>query len=179
MVIKMKTVIYVNNQNNKRRNDVEDFILGILFIILSFTGLFMNSKLILKLVMYLIPIALILYSIHLYKLAYSLYKTDKKHSLIFLIQGILLSLAAIYVLIFPIQSLNYILIFIGAILIINAINKMMLTGSTVFFFFPFLLGILLMLFSNQIIKTFYTLFLIILLFTGISKVIQYFYNRKN
>lgn len=174
----MKTVIYVNNSNYNKRKDISDLILGILFTLLSFTGLFMDSKLILKLVMYLIPIALILYSFHLYKLAFALKRTDKKHFSIFLIQGIILSLIAIYVLIFPIQSLNYILIFIGVILIINSINKMMLAGTTPFSFFPFLLGILLMLFSSQIINTFYTLFLIVLLFTGISKIIQYFY-RKN
>lgn len=178
MVMNLKTVVYVNNSKYNKKKSIGDLIIGILLLIISFSGLFMNSKLILELVMYLIPIVLLLYAINIYKIAFSLRKTDKRHFIIFLVQGLILTIGAIYVLWFPIESLNYIIIFIGLILIINSINTMMLTGSSTLSFMPFLIGIILILFSNQIINTFYTLFLIILLFIGISKLINYFYKLK-
>ena len=167
----MKTIVYIKNN---KKNNISDLIIGILLLTIAFSGLFMNSKLILKLVMYLIPIALLVYSINLYKIAFGLSKTDKKHFILFLMQAILLTLIAIYIVFFPIDSLNYIIIFLGSILIINSINTMILTDSKALSFMPFLFGIILILFSNQIINTFYTLFLIILLFLGISKVIHFF-----
>ena len=167
----MKTVIYVNNN---RKSSIIDLIIGIILFIISFTGLFMESKFILKLVMYLIPIGLLLYAINTYKIAFSLRKTDKKHFIIFLLQAIILTLGSLYVIYYPIESLNYIIIFIGTILIINSINTMMLTGSSALSFMPFLIGILLILFSNLIIDTFYTLFLIVLLFVSISKITKFF-----
>ena len=167
-----------NNKNSFKKNSLSKLIIGILLLAISFSGLFLNSKLILKLVMYIIPIVLILYSINIYKIALSLKKTDKKNFLIFLIQAIILTLSGIYIILFPLESLNYIIIFLGIILIINSINTMILTNSKILSFTPFLTGILLILFSNQIINTFYTLFLIILLFLGISKIISYFYMLK-
>lgn len=178
MVMNLKTVIYVGNNTFNKKSNISDLIIGIFLLIISFTGLFMNSKLILKLVMYIIPIALIAYALNIYKIALSLRKTDKKHFIIFLIQGIILTIVAIYVIFFPLESLNYILVFIGLLLIINSLNTMMLINSRTLSFLPFLLGILLILFSSQIINTFYTLFLIILLFVGISKLINYFYKLK-
>ena len=174
----LKTVIYVNGNNFNKNKGIGDLIIGILLLIISFTGLFMNSKFILKLVMYLIPIALLLYALNTYRIAFTLRKTDKKHFIIFLIQAIILTLVGIYIILFPIESLNYIIIFIGAILMINSINTMILTHSSILSFTPFLIGILLILFSNQIINTFYTFFLIILLFVGISKVTNFFYKLK-
>lgn len=174
----MKTVIYVNGNNFNKKKGIGDLIIGILLFIISFTGLFMNSKFILKLVMYLIPSALFLYALNTYRIAFSLRKTDKKHFFIFLGQGILLTLFSIYIIVFPIESLNYILIFIGGIIMINSINTMLLTGSGCLSFMSFLTGSMLMIFSNQIINTFYTLFLIILLFVGITKVTNFFYRLK-
>lgn len=174
----MKTVIYVNNNKFNKKNNIGDLIIGLLLLIISFTGLFMNSKFILKLVMYLIPIALLLYALNTYKIAFALRKTDKKHFIIFLIQAIILTITAIYVIFFPIESLNYIIIFIGLILIFNSINTKLLTGSTFLSFTPFLIGLLLVLFSNQIINTFYKLFLIILLFIGLTKISRFLYKSK-
>lgn len=175
----MRTIIYTNNSFEKRKkSDFFDLILGIIFIIISISGLFMGSKLILKILMYIIPIAILLYAGNIYRIAFSLAKTDKKHFIIFLIQGIILTTVSIYSLLFPLESLNYIVIFIGAILIINSLNTMMLTNSRTISFMPFFIGIILILFSNQIINTFYTLFLIILLFIGISKLTSFFYKLK-
>lgn len=175
-MIYLKTIIYVNNNKYNRKNNLSDLIIGILLLVISLTGLFMNSKLILKVFMYIIPMALFLYSISIYKIAFSLRKTDVKHFVIFLIQGIILTLGSIYIILFPIESLNYIVIFIGIIIIINSINNMILNNLRSIGFIPFLLGILLILFSDQIIDTFYTLLLIILLFVGASKLIKYFYK---
>ena len=99
----MKTVIYVNNY---KKNYLKDLILGIVLVLVSISGLFMNSKLILKILMYLVPIGLLLYSLNIYKMAFNLRKTDPKHFVIFLIQALILTLLAIYVLIFPIKSLS-------------------------------------------------------------------------
>lgn len=173
----MKTIIYTNNYNFKK-NYLKDLIFGIVLVILSVMGLFMNSKLILKLFMYIIPIGLLLYSANIYKMAFNLRKTDAKHFIIFLLQAIFLILLAVYVLIFPIESLNYIIIVLGIILIINSINQMIITSIPALSFTPFFIGILCLIFSNQIINTFYTLFLIIIMLVGISKVLNYFYLKK-
>jgi len=174
----MKTVIFVNNQF-KRKNSLGDLIIGLLLFIIAFSGLFMGSTFILKLVMYLIPIGLLIYALNIFKIALSLIKTDKKHFFIFLIQTFLIIALAIYVIWFPIESLNYIIIFIGGILIINSINTMLLTGTSTLSFGPFLLGIFLILFSNSIINTFYKLFFIVLLFIGISKITKFLIKLKN
>jgi hypothetical protein len=174
----MRTVVFVNN-NFKRKNSFGDLIIGLLLFAISFSGLFMGSKFILKLVMYLVPIGLLLYSLNILKIAISLFKTDKKHFVIFLIQAFLIMVGAIYVIWFPIESLNYIIIFIGGILIINSINTMLLTGTSALSFGPFLLGTLLILFSDSIINTFYKLFLIVLLFISISKITKFFIRLKN
>lgn len=171
----MKTIIYVNSG---KKNIIGDLIIGVLFLIISISGLFMNSKFILKLFMYIIPVALLLYAANIYRIAFKLIKTDKKHFIFFLIQALLITLCALYVILFPIESLNYIIIFIGVIFIINSINTMLLTRSNMLSFTPFLIGILLILFSNSIIETFYTLFLIVLLFIGISKIITFIYKIK-
>lgn len=173
----MKTIIYTNNYDFKK-NYLKDLIFGIVLVILSVMGLFMNSKLILKLFMYIIPIGLLLYSANIYKMAFNLRKTDAKHFIIFLLQAIFLTLLAVYVLIFPIESLNYIIIVLGIILIINSINQMIITSIPALSFTPFFIGILCLIFSNQIINTFYTLFLIIIMLVGISKVLNYFYLKK-
>lgn len=173
----MKTIIYTNNYNFKK-NYLKDLIFGIVLVILSVMGLFMNSKLILKLFMYIVPIGLLLYSANVYKMAFNLRKTDAKHFIIFLLQAIFLTLLAVYVLIFPIESLNYIIIVLGIILIINSINQMIITSIPALSFTPFFIGILCLIFSNQIINTFYTLFLIIIMLVGISKVLNYFYLKK-
>ena len=174
----MKTVIFVNN-DFKKKNGLGDLIIGLILFAISFSGLFMGSKFILKLVMYLVPFGLLLYALNILRIALSLIKTDKRHFVIFLIQAILIITGAIYVILFPIESLNYIIIFIGGIIIINSINTMLLTGTTFFSFGPFLIGILLILFSNSIINTFYKLFLIVLLFISISKITKFFINLKN
>lgn len=174
----MKRIIYISNNTSFRRSSISDLILGLIFVMIASSGLFLNSKLILKLVMYIIPFALLLYSLSIYKMAFNLKKTDKKHFIIFLIQAIFITFLAIYVIFYPLESLNYIIVLIGTLIMINSINRMIITNSKYLSFTPFLIGILLILFSNQIINTFYTLFLIILLFIGISKLINFFYKIK-
>ncbi len=174
----MKTIVYTNINKFKKKNSITELIWGIILIIIAGAGLFMDSKLILKLFMYIIPLALLLYSIRIYKIAFYVKKNHMKNFIIFFTQAILLTIASIYVILFPIESLNYIIIIGGILLIINSLNKMMITGTTTFAFFPFLMGILCILFSNQIINTFYTLFLIIILFIGVSKIMNFFYLRR-
>lgn len=173
----MKTIIYSSNSTNKGK--VTDLILGILMILISFSGLFMGSKLVLKLIMYIFPIIILLYSIKPYKVAIYFFRKDFKRFVIFLIQAILLTISALYILFYPVESLNYIIIFIGLLSIISSINNMVLTSSKRLSFIPFLFGAICILFSNQIINFFYTILLIFILFTGISKIITYnHYNKK-
>ena len=169
----MRTIIF-KNYNNK----ISDLIFGILLIVISFSGLFMGSKLLLKLIMYIIPFIMLLCTIKPYKMAKYFFNKDIKNFIIFLSQAIVLTIGALYVLFFPIESLNYIIIIIGLLLIIHSINNMLLTNSKTLSFFPFILGFICVLFSNSIINTFYTLFLITTLFIGISKVTNYLYNKN-
>lgn len=167
----MKTFIYT-------KNSLLDLILGILLVILSFSGLFLGSKLILKLIMYIIPIILLVCSIKPYKMAIYFFNKNIKAFIACLLQAIIYTLGAIYVLFFPIESLNYIIIILGMFLVINSINNMILTNSKSISFLPFILGIICILFSNSIINTFYTLFLLVVLFWGISKITTYLYNKN-
>lgn len=173
----MKTIIYSNSINKKGK--ITDLVFGILMILIAFSGLFMGSTLVLKLIMYIFPIIILLYSIKPYKVAVYFFRKDFRRFIVFLIQAILLTLSALYILFFPVESLNYIIVFIGILLIINSINNLLLTSSKRLSFIPFLFGSFCILFSNQIINFFYTILLIFILFTGISKIISYsYYNKK-
>ena len=173
----MKTIIYSNSIN--KNGKITDLVFGILMILIAFSGLFMGSTLVLKLIMYIFPIIILLYSIKPYKVAVYFFRKDFRRFIVFLIQAILLTLSALYILFFPVESLNYIIVFIGILLIMNSINNFLLTSSKRLSFIPFLFGSFCILFSNQIINFFYTILLIFILFTGISKIISYsYYNKK-
>lgn len=169
----MKTIIYTNDFN--KGNKIKDLIYGLLMSTISFSGLFMESKLILKLIMYIIPIIILLYSIKLYKIAFYFSKKNLKKLIISFLQSITLTSVAIYIIFFPIESLNYVIITIGVLFIINSLNNIILY-NTKLSFPSFFFGILCILFSNVIINTFYTFMLIIILAIGISKVTTYFYK---
>ena len=172
----MNTIIYTNiNFKRNKKREVFDLILGIIFIIIGFSGLFLGSTFVLKLVTYIIPLILIISAIKTYKLSYSLKKTDFKHCIVFLIQAIILTILSIYIIIFPLKSLNYIVIILGVLSLLNSLNQMFISNIKTISFIPFVIGILCILFSNQIINTFYTLFL---LFIGVSKVFEFIYKRK-
>ena len=171
----MKTIIY---SNNNKQGKITDLILGITMILVAFSGLFMGSTLVLKLIMYIFPIIILLYSIKPYKIAFYFLKKDFKRFIAFIIQAIFLTISALYILFYPVESLNYIIVFIGILAIINSINNMLLTNSKRLSFMPFLFGTICVLFSNQIINFFYTILLIFILFTGISKIITYNYYKK-
>jgi len=173
----MKTIIYTNNFNNKGK--ITELILGIVMILVALSGLFMGSTLLLKLIMYILPVILLLYSIKPYKMAFYFFKKNIKRFLIFIIQAIILTISAIYILFYPVESLNYIIIIIGVLSLINSINNMILTNSKYFSFLPFLFGTICILFSNQIISIFYTLLLLFILFIGVSKTTSYIHKNKN
>lgn len=147
-------------------------------ILVAFSGLFMGSTLVLKLIMYIFPIIILLCSIKPYKIAIYFFRKNFKRFIAFLIQAVALTLSALYILFFPVESLNYIIVFIGILSIINSINNTLLTNSKKLSFIPFLFGAICILFSNQIINFFYTILLIYILFTGISKIVTYTYYKK-
>ena len=171
----MKTIIYTNYKN---KGKITDLILGIILILTALSGLFMGSTLVLRLMMYIIPIIMLLYSIKPYKVAFYFLKKDIKRFIAFIIQAIIITIGAVYILIFPVESLNYIIIIIGSLLLINSINNMILTNSKTSSLFSFIFGAICILFSNQLISIFYTLLLLLILFIGISKLTTYIYQNK-
>ena len=121
---------------------------------------------------------MLLYSIKPYKVAFYFLRKNIKRFIAFLIQAILLTIISLYILIFPVESLNYIIMIIGGLLLINSINNMILTNSKALSLFPFILGSICILFSNQLIRIFYTFILLLILFIGISKLTTYIYQNK-
>ncbi len=154
----------------KEKTQVFGLVQGIILFIIAFAGLFLESKILLKLVVYLIPLLLIVYSMRLLTIAERLKKLDTSISITYLIQSILTMIISVYILCHPLDSLNFILIAVGLIIIINSISAMTYEKS----YLPvgsIFIGIMLMLFPKEIVTTFYTLFLIVLLIYSIWKII--------
>ncbi len=166
----------MNFKKNKTQK-LFDLMIGIILIIIAISGLFFGSTWLLKLFTYTIPIILLINAIKIFKIAKLIRKTDLKNFIIFIIQVIILIVGALYIIFFPLESLNYIIIILGIVYILNSINNIILTSANAFSFFPFLIGIICILFSKQIINTFYTLALIIMLFIGIAKILEFIYKR--
>jgi len=157
-------------------NNIKNLITGIILCIISISGLFLDTKLALKLVMYIIPIILIIYSLKTIKMALYFKKNYISRFIILFIQALLIITLALYIIFNPIESLNYLIILGGLILLINCINNIIFYKTRSYF--QFILAILCIVFSNEIINTFYTIFLISILFIGISKITTYLYLRK-
>ena len=170
----MKTIIISNyNKNDAKPSNL---IFGILMILISLSGLFMGSTLALKLLVYIFPIIILIFSIKSYKMAQYFFKKDIKRFIIFITQAIFLTTFALYILFFPIESLNFIIIGIGILTLISNINNMIIYNSKRLSFTSFIFSLICMLFSKQIINIFYTILLLFILFIGISKTTTYFIN---
>lgn len=166
-------------KNQYRKELITDLIQGILFLIFSCSGLFFGSKLLLSIVIYIIPLFILIYSINLFSMGFSIFKNDKRKSITFFIQSLMFVLFAIYIFLNPIKSLNYVLVIIGAVIITNAIIKAIYFPN----YFPvgsFIFGGILIIFSEALINFFYTIAMFILLFFGVSKISKFIYalNKK-
>ena len=156
---------------------ITDLVQGILLLIIAITGLF-GSKLLLKLFIYIFPLFILTYAINLFSMGLSIIKTRQSQGISFFIQSIIFAAFAIYIFLNPINTVNYILIMIGAFIITNAIIKMIYfpnyipVGSLV-------CGFLLIVFSEFFIEFFYSIIMIFLLIYGTSKISKAIYTMKN
>lgn len=156
---------------------ITDLVLGIIFLIISISGLFFGDKLLLKLFVYIIPLFILTYAVNLFSLGIGTINSNKNQSISFFIQSLCFTLFAVYIFFNPISSLSFVLVIIGAIILVNTIIKML--------YFPNYLPIssllsagLLILFSDFLIDLFYTIVMIFLLFIGISKIMKFVNSIK-
>ena len=157
---------------------ITDLIQGIILLIIACSGLFFGSKLLLKIVIFIFPIFILTYAVNLFSMGISIIKTNTKQGLSFFIQSFIVTLFAVYIILNPLNTLGFVLVAIGALILANAIIKMI--------YFPnylpigsFIFGGILILFSNFLIDVFYFLVMIILLMIGISKISKSIYTIKN
>ena len=172
----MKTIIYTN-KNYKKEDKFTLLTKGILALIVSIAGLCFNSKLILKLFVYIFPIGLIIYSLTILRKCLYCFSKNKKEAVSFLIKGIIPLLIAIYIIFNPINTLSLIITIIGSIILINALWSFLILG-----YLPIaqiIIAILCISFSNAIINTFYNLFLIFVFIYGLYKVFEFIRLNKN
>ena len=155
-----------------------ELIQGIILSIIAILGIFCGSKLLLKIIIFIFPLFILTYAVNLFSMGFAIIKTDRNHGISFFIQASIYTLLAIYILLNPIETLGFILVITGIIIIANALSKMlyfpnyMPIGSLV-------CGIILIVFSETLIDIFYTVVMIFLLFYGVSKISHSIYNIKN
>lgn len=165
-------------KNQYRKELITDLIQGIILLIISCSGLFLGSKLLLKIIIYIFPLFIMTYAINLFSMGISSRKNNSKQGTYFLLQALIFALLAIYIFFNPIDTLGIVLVILGATIIANAIIKML--------YFPnyvplgsFISGGLLILFSDSLINVFYNIVMIFLLFFGISKISKFIYSIRN
>lgn len=167
----MKTIIYTNKRKNKNEDKYTVLAKGILALLVSIAGLCFNSKLILKLFVYIFPIGLIIYSATILKKAIYCLSKNKKEGISFLIKGLIPLTIALYIIFNPINTLSLIITIVGSLILVNALWSFLIMG-----YLPIsqiIIGLICALFSQTIIDTFYTLFLIFVLIYGIYKVLEF------
>lgn len=167
----MKTIIY-NNQNENKWTILAK---GLIATIIGILGLILDTKIILKLVIYILPLLLITYSIPEYKKAIYFLNKNKKEFISRTVKSTIPILIAIYIIIHPINSLNLVIIIIGVIQLINALWLLFIENTLKLS--SILLGIICICLSELIINTFYSLFLIVLLAYGIYQI--YTFKKLN
>ena len=157
---------------------IYELILGVLLIVIAISGLFFGSKLLLKMGIIIFPLLILSYGIKLLLISMSLFRNFPKQASSFLIEAFLTFIIAIYIIINPIETLSFILIIAGAFIVASSIMKIMLFGSYV----PvttLLLGILLMLFSNELINIMYYFVMVLVLMAGAGLITSAYYKIKN
>jgi hypothetical protein len=157
---------------------ITDLVQGIIFLIIAISGLFFGDKLLLKLFIYIFPLFILTYAVNLFSLGMGAINKHRNQGISFFIQALLYALFAVYIFLNPISSLGYVLSFVGAAILINAVVKMIYFPNYV----PLgsLLGAgILILFADSLINLFYNMAMVLLLFFGISKISKFIYSIKN
>ena len=157
---------------------IYELILGVLLILIAISGLFFGSKLLLKIGIIIFPLLILSYAINLLIISISLLKSFPKQASSFIIQAILAFVVAIYIILNPIETLSLILIIAGGFIVFNSIIKIILFGSYV----PvstLVLGLLLILFSNELISIMYYFVMVLVLMAGTGLITNAYYKIKN
>lgn len=171
-----KNVVIVNGsftdnlKESFRKFKIFNLIQGIILIIIGIAGLFFNAKIFLRLAVYVLPLLLLSYVAKTIVMAYPLRKTDMKNFSIMMVQSIILLISAIYVIFYPFDTLQYLIMGIGVLLVLDSVVKFIYTEGSIYPVTSTILGLLCLVFPNQLINIFYKAVLAIILLLGIFKV---------
>jgi len=160
-----------------RKELITDLVQGIIFLIIGGSGIFLGSKLLLKIIIYIVPLFILTYAVNLFSMGLSIFKHKKRQAISFFIQALVFALFAIYIFFNPIKSLGFVFVIFGISIISNAIIKMI--------YFPnylpissFIAGGLMILFSEALVNFFYTIVMVFLLFYGFNKISKFIYSIR-
>lgn len=171
-----KNVIIVNNgftdnlKESFRKFRLFNLIQGIILIIIGVTGLFFNAKIFLRLAVYVLPLLLLSYVAKTVMMAIPIRKSDFKSFVVMIIQAFLLLVSAIYVIFYPFDTLQYLVMGIGVLLVMDSVVKFIYTEGSVYPVTSTILGLLCLVFPNQLINIFYKAVLAFILIIGIFKI---------
>lgn len=167
----MKEVVIINDNVKENLKKYKNFNLlqGIILIIIGITGLFFDSKILLRLAVYVFPILVLSHVAKILMNAFAIRKTDSKSFWIMLVQALLLFICAGYVIINPFDTLQYLVAGVGLLFIINSVVQFIATKGSIAPVATIVIGVLCLIFPGQIIDIFYTIILVIILIVGVFK----------
>lgn len=171
-----KKVVIVNGgfkeafKENIKKYKLFNLVQGIILLIIGISGLFFNSKIFLRLAVYVLPLLLLSYTAKNVIMAIAIRKDDPKSFWIIICQSILLFISAIYVIFFPFNTLNYLVTGIGVLLVLDSVVKFIYTSGSVYPITSTILGLLCLVFPSQIVNIFYKFALAIILIIGLLKI---------
>lgn len=167
----MKEVVIINDNFKENLKKYKNFNLlqGIILVIIGITGLFFDSKILLRLAVYVFPILVLSHMVKILMSAFAIRKGNIKHFWVMLVQALLLFLGALYVIINPFDTLNYLVMGIGLLFVINSVVQFIFTKGSIAPVATIVVGVLCLIFPNQIIDIFYTIILVIILIVGVFK----------
>ena len=170
-----KKVIIVNNnfteslKESFRKFKLFNLIQGIILIIIGVAGLFFNAKIILRLAVYVLPLLLLSYVAKTLIMAYPLRKSDFKTFIVMIVQATMLLISAIYVIFYPFDTLQYLIMGIGVLLVMDSVVKFIYTQGSIYPVTSTILGLLCLVFPSQLINIFYKAVLAFILLLGLFK----------
>lgn len=167
----MKEVVIIKDDFKEHLKKYKNFNLlqGIILILIGITGLFFDSKILLRLAVYVFPILVLSHMVKILMSAFAIRKENIKHFWVMLVQALLLFLGALYVIINPFDTLNYLVMGIGLLFVINSVVQFIFTKGSIAPVATIVIGLLCLIFPNQIIDIFYTIILVIILIVGVFK----------
>ncbi len=160
-----------------KKDIILNIVQAVILLIISISGI-LGSKFLLKVGIIIFPVLLLSYAINSLTIAYDLKNINKNKAIGLLVESILIILIALYIIFNPINVINMAITLIGIIVLINGFIRMIYYPNSL----PvgsLILGIILILFSSQLIDILYTVLMVILLIYGIIKMSDAIYKIKN